>query len=194
MSRSSPFPHPFCSSAMSSSSATATASRSPSPLTPESSDSLEQVAVHNDFELSSWYHSLRNGKSFTNQAPWDSPLPTYSDPAKTSDEHMLCFNDLIDEHAYDEYAHSQCLTLLFNKPISLQPGRRLPSSTIHHNHRQTTVFQHAPLLYRLCIRRHRPSLSPISLYHPIPRSLQPNPSHPQPHGPVKMTLLPPTNE
>ena len=75
---------------------TATASRSPSPLTPEPSDSLE-VNIQSDFDLSSsWYHS-------TKMPPWASDPSVYSASHKPEEDHMLRLDDLIEQHAYDEY-------------------------------------------------------------------------------------------
>jgi hypothetical protein len=84
-----------------SSPATATGSRSPSPLTPESSDSLDPV-LHNDLELSSWCHSLSPAKSLSPQSCWDPTL--CFDAGKPEDDEMLRLDDLIEQHAYDEYS------------------------------------------------------------------------------------------
>lgn len=169
-------PHTISLSAMSSSSAIATASRSPSPLTPESSDSLEQVAIHDDLELSSWYHSLRSGKSCSGQAPWDSHHPSpYSDPAKVSDEHMLCFNDLIDEHAYDEYAHSQCLTLFYQLPFT-----RAPSSAVQYPPQSSPDYNAPAILSPVSPLQHSPAQTISVADILVPSHTQVSPTKPIP--------------
>jgi len=87
---------------MSSSSATATASRSPSPATPETSD-CSSIAIQNGFELSPWYHSLHPEKS---DIAWDHDGAPHIAVEKGEEQPMLQFDDLIEEHAYDEYVSS----------------------------------------------------------------------------------------
>ncbi|KAF7968918.1 hypothetical protein HWV62_28852 [Athelia sp. TMB] len=81
---------------MSSSSATATASRSPSPATPESSDSaLNPITIQNE-DFSAWYRGLQSNQAL--------PIDNWDDGAvvaKDEEHPMLEFDDLIDEHAYD---------------------------------------------------------------------------------------------
>lgn len=82
----------------SSSSATATGSRSASPATPEAFDSLDPIAIHND--LDSWYlSSMQPPKS----SQWDINSPEFMVPRKTEDDQMLHLDELIEQHAYDEY-------------------------------------------------------------------------------------------
>lgn len=70
-------------------------SRSSSPETPETSDVPNNVTIHN--ELPSWYHPLPISK---NIGVWD------GDPCQKPDnERMLQLDDIIQEHAYDEYAY-----------------------------------------------------------------------------------------
>ena len=83
---------------MSSSSATAPGSRSSSPATPESSDCLEPGAVHHDFQVSEWYHTLRSSKALD---AWPTDAP-FLDLGKDKEEYILRLDDLIEEHAYDE--------------------------------------------------------------------------------------------
>jgi hypothetical protein len=95
---------------MSSSSATATASRSPSPATPESSDCSSHKPVAS-FELSSWYHSLHPEKPVPNDTAWDNDGAPFIAVEKTEEQPMLQFDDLIDEHAYDEYVSAISLSV-----------------------------------------------------------------------------------
>ncbi|EDR11860.1 uncharacterized protein LACBIDRAFT_313737 [Laccaria bicolor S238N-H82] len=86
---------------MSSSSATAAGSRSPSPLTPEPSDSLDPVAIQSDLDLaSSWYLSMHPTKS--SLPPWESDPSLYLTPHKSEENQMLCLDELIEQHAYDD--------------------------------------------------------------------------------------------
>ncbi|EGO00107.1 hypothetical protein SERLA73DRAFT_107088 [Serpula lacrymans var. lacrymans S7.3] len=87
---------------MSSSPTAAMDSRSSSPATPDSPDGIHPVAIHHDNEFSSWYHSLRPGKSFPELSAWDEASHCLA-VAKSEEERMLQLDDLIDEHAYDEY-------------------------------------------------------------------------------------------
>jgi hypothetical protein len=96
---------------MSSSSATATASRSPSPATPETSDcsSYNPVAIQNGFELSPWYHSPHPEKPASNGIAWDHDGAPHIAVEKGEEQPMLQFDDLIEEHAYDEYVSGYIL-------------------------------------------------------------------------------------
>jgi hypothetical protein len=75
------------------------------PETPETSDGPCNVAIHNDRELPSWYHALHLGKnvSVVGAPDGDVPLVTLQKPEV---ERMLQLDDLIEEHAYDEYAYT----------------------------------------------------------------------------------------
>ena len=77
--------------------------RSSSPETPETSDVPHNVTIQG--ELPSWYSSLPISKDVSTAAVWD------GDPfQKPDDERMLQLDDIIQEHAYDEYA-SPCVSL-----------------------------------------------------------------------------------
>ena len=74
-------------------------SRSSSPETPETSDAPNNVTIHHS--PPSWYIA----KDVSAISVWD------GDPfQKPDDEHMLKLDDIIQEHAYDEYAHP-CVSL-----------------------------------------------------------------------------------
>jgi hypothetical protein len=84
---------------MSPTTAAAMDSRSSSPETPETSDVPHNVTIHN--EPPSWYIA----KDVSAITVWD------GDPfQKLDDERMLKLDDILQEHAYDEYAHP-CVSL-----------------------------------------------------------------------------------
>lgn len=86
----------------SSSSAATTDSRSPSPSTSEAIDSLDSVAIQND--LDSWYlASMQQPKPLGVQMPWEVTASTFLTPRKSEDDHMLRLDELIEQHAYDEF-------------------------------------------------------------------------------------------
>jgi hypothetical protein len=88
-----------------SSPATANTSRSSSPVTPEPSDSLESVAVRSGFDRSnSWYiPTMHQLKSADSQSLWDIDTADFISQTKTEDQQMLRLDDLIEQHAYEEY-------------------------------------------------------------------------------------------
>lgn len=92
--------------AMSSSSATATGSRSPSPqtpATPESSDSLETIAIRSNLDLSTWYKTLSAPSTNPGvSAYWDEGAPQSVDVGKEEEGVMLSLDDLIQDYPYDE--------------------------------------------------------------------------------------------
>lgn len=91
---------------MSSSSATATTSRSPSPHTPEASDCAEPIAIQSDFDLTSgWYHNMDPIRPVQH---WDMDTSYYTPSHKTEEDVMLRLDELLEQHAYDEYV---CLIL-----------------------------------------------------------------------------------
>lgn len=88
-------------------------SRSSSPKTPETSDVHHNVTIHN--ELPSWYRPLPIAKDASPIGVCD------GDPfQKPDDERMLQLDDIIQEHAYDEYAAYHVLAFLqLISPVSL---------------------------------------------------------------------------
>lgn len=111
---------------------TTNTSRSSSPATPEASDALEAVAVRSDFNnSSSWYiHQLRSADV---QSVWDIDTTDFISSTKTEDHQMLRLDDVIEQHAYEEYAFrvpsiSDPLTLSTNS----SPSISLPSSLGSH--------------------------------------------------------------
>ncbi|KAF8070677.1 hypothetical protein FPV67DRAFT_1488321 [Lyophyllum atratum] len=88
----------------SSSSATAAGSRSPSPATPEAFDSLDPIAIHSDFDLSSSWHisSAQEHKPLGAHTPWDMNISEFITPRKSEDDQMLHLDELIEQHAYDD--------------------------------------------------------------------------------------------
>ena len=116
---------------MSSSWATAAGSRSPSPLTPEPSDSLEPVAIQSDLDLaSSWYLSMHPTKS--SLPPWESDPSLYLTPHKSEENQILCLDELIEQHAYDEYAYHHSPAVVIAESLSLtHPVLHLVLSLIH---------------------------------------------------------------
>ncbi|EIW83060.1 hypothetical protein CONPUDRAFT_152105 [Coniophora puteana RWD-64-598 SS2] len=91
---------------MSSSTAATMDSRPSSPATPESSDGLHPVAIHNDSDLSSWFKSVSPPSNVTDLGLWDTDLSSFAF-SKRSDHQMLQLNDVIDEHAYDDVDTSE---------------------------------------------------------------------------------------
>jgi len=77
-------------------------SRSSSPATPENSDVSHPVAIHHCHDLSTWYQSIRPKKAISDIGVWESEA-VRSVMNKPDSERMLQLDDLIDEHAYDEY-------------------------------------------------------------------------------------------
>ncbi|TFK44341.1 hypothetical protein BDQ12DRAFT_593514 [Crucibulum laeve] len=121
---------------MSSSSTTATGSRSPSPLTPEASDSLDPVAIQCDDDISSWY-SMNPAKG--PHAQWiDQSL--YMPSHKSEDDQMLRLDELLEQHAYDEYASftSQSPNSSPSPDSNVSPEYPSPTS-----HRTSPVQKHA---------------------------------------------------
>lgn len=83
-------------------------SRSSSPETPETSDVPHSVTIRNG--LPSWYRPLPTAKNTSAIGIWD------GDPFQNpDDEHMLQLDDIIQEHAYDEYAYPSA----FFSPVRL---------------------------------------------------------------------------
>ena len=82
---------------MSSSSPTTTSgSRSPSPRTPQSSPFAESAAFQADFDpTAAWFIAMHRPKSDTS---------LFVQPHKFDDEQMLQIDDLLEQHAFDEYA------------------------------------------------------------------------------------------
>lgn len=97
---------------MSSTSTAAPESRSPSPLTPEPTDSLDPVTIQSEVDFnSSWYISMHPAKSSV--PSWVSDPSVYTTPHKSEDEQMLRLDDLIEQHAYDEYARGRSLSPIY---------------------------------------------------------------------------------
>jgi hypothetical protein len=94
--------HACRSSVMSTTTSMPMDSRSSSPTTPESSDGHHPVTLHHDHNLSTWYNSIRPRKTFSEIGVWDNE-PMRSGINKPDSERMLQLDDLIDEHAYEEY-------------------------------------------------------------------------------------------
>ncbi|TFY77551.1 hypothetical protein EWM64_g6460 [Hericium alpestre] len=94
---------------MSSSPATATGSRSPSPvtpMTPESSDGLDALALSPDANVSSWY-SLPSSKPSTEATTfWDEDSRQLLDVSKEDDTNILSLDDLIQDYAYEDSSPS----------------------------------------------------------------------------------------
>lgn len=91
-------------SSMSSSSATAADSRSPSPHTPDPSDSSQPVVVQADIDAAaSWFIPMHHSQS--KQPPWGSASAVFP-PHKLEDDQILRIDDLLEQHAFDEYASS----------------------------------------------------------------------------------------
>ncbi|XP_006460767.1 hypothetical protein AGABI2DRAFT_220937 [Agaricus bisporus var. bisporus H97] len=89
---------------MSSSSATAADSRSPSPHTPDPSDSSQPVVVQADIDAAaSWFIPMHHSQS--KQPPWGSASAVFP-PHKLEDDQILRIDDLLEQHAFDEYASS----------------------------------------------------------------------------------------
>ena len=87
-------------------------SRSSSPETPETSDVPRNVTIHG--ELPSWYRPLHSVKDVSAITVWD------GDPQKPDDERMLQLDDILQEHAYDEYAYP-CVFLTPAHAVSPAP-------------------------------------------------------------------------
>ncbi|KAI0062883.1 hypothetical protein BV25DRAFT_1884501 [Artomyces pyxidatus] len=90
---------------MSSSSATATGSRSPSPATPatpDSSHSLETIAIHSELDLSTWYKALSASNSNPGTAAYWEDGADVANVAKEEDGDILSLDDLIQDYAYDD--------------------------------------------------------------------------------------------
>lgn len=94
-------------SSSSSSSAPAPSSRSPSPATPEPFQSFDPVAIHSDLDL---YNSryLSDLQVLDVQAQWDISPSESAALRKLEDDQMLHLDELIEQHAYDEYVLSLC--------------------------------------------------------------------------------------
>lgn len=78
-------------------------SRSPSPLTPEGTEFIDPIAIQSDLDLNSWYQSMDPNKP---QASWLIEPTLYSPSKKLEDDQMLRLDDIIEQHAYDEYVLS----------------------------------------------------------------------------------------
>lgn len=87
---------------MSTTTVTTIDSRPSSPATPENSDGSHPVAIHHGHDLSSWYQSICPKKTISEIGFWESEA-IHSLMSKPDNERMLQLDDLIDEHAYDEY-------------------------------------------------------------------------------------------
>jgi hypothetical protein len=87
---------------MSTTTVTTMDSRSPSPATPENSDGSHPVAIHHGHDLSAWYQSIRPRKTISEAGLWESEA-IRSVMGKPDNVRMLQLDDLIDEHAYEEY-------------------------------------------------------------------------------------------
>ena len=93
---------------MSTSTTAAMDSRSSSPATPDSSDGIHPITIHRDHEFNPWYHSGHSGRNISELNTWDDATHCVA-PAKPEEERMLELDDLIDEHAYDEYGRESFL-------------------------------------------------------------------------------------
>lgn len=134
---------------MSAPSTIATDSRSPSPLTPEPSDNLEQVAIQSELDqASSWYHAMHSPKSSIPQ--WGVDATMYTSIHKSEEESMLRLDDLIEQHAYEEYVSSwasistvQLISIISSPSVhnnnTLQyPYSSPPSYSTNHSSASTT--------------------------------------------------------
>ncbi|KAF8904421.1 hypothetical protein CPB84DRAFT_1772998 [Gymnopilus junonius] len=112
---------------MSTTSNTASGSRSPSPLTPEASESPELVTIQSELDLpSSWYPiSMHSAKGTV--LPWASDPSVYTTPHKAEEEQMLCLDELIERHAYDDTPSSSFnSTMNYSSPPSYPPVSNSP--------------------------------------------------------------------
>jgi len=146
-----------------SSPATANTSRSPSPVTPEPSDALESVAVRSDFDHSnSWYmHQLKSADS---QSLWDIDTSDFISQTKTDDHQMLRLDDLIEQHAYEEYVFQPTIFVHFIHSVNSSPSLAYPSSQSHSVQPNSSSHSLDPV-----ISNFRPSLiPPCNVTKPIP--------------------------
>ncbi|KAF8236615.1 hypothetical protein L208DRAFT_640558 [Tricholoma matsutake] len=165
---------------------TANTSRSPSPVTPEPSDSLESVAVRGDFDhLNSWYlPTMHQLKSTDSQSLWDIDSTDLIPPTKTEDHQMLHLDDLIEQHAYEEYVFhvpsiSEPLTSSFNSSTSLSLPSSLAYSSQHLPLQLIDSIRSADFVNNFIPNLVPPSNAPISATKPIP----PPASLPRKQGP-----------
>lgn len=105
---------------MSTTTVAAMGSRSSSPATPESSDGHHPVTLHHDHNLSAWYNSIRPRKTFSEIGVWDNESMR-SVMNKPDNERMLQLDDLIDEHAYEEYVLKRFSFLIAVVDVSYTP-------------------------------------------------------------------------
>lgn len=114
-----------------SSSSVAAGSRSSSPATPESSDCLDSIPINSGIvDINLWYYPA---KSMLGHYPPCDPdsAPSLNPPLKT-EQQMLRLNDLIEEHAYDEYVYprasaKRAVVFLPHSSFSSQPFALQPS-------------------------------------------------------------------
>lgn len=86
------------------SNAVPSSSRSPSPHTPEASDNVDPIVLQNDLDLASWFS---NGKAISVGSEFDVNMNAINDTnTKHEDDAMLRLDDLLERHAFEEYARS----------------------------------------------------------------------------------------
>lgn len=86
------------------SNAVPSSSRSPSPHTPEASDNVDPIVLQNDLDLASWFS---NGKGISVGSEFDVNMNAINDTnTKHEDDAMLRLDDLLERHAFEEYARS----------------------------------------------------------------------------------------
>jgi uncharacterized protein len=153
-----------------SSPATANTSRSSSPVTPEP---LESVAVRSDFDhTNSWYiPTMHQSVSL-----WDIDAADFISPTKTEDHQMLRLDDLIEQHAYEEYVLN---VPSISEPLSQfllnsSPSLSFPSALPYPSSLQLNHSTHSA---ELLVSNFRPM--PNSPTKPIP----PPASFPRKHDP-----------
>lgn len=156
---------------------TANTSRSPSPLTPEPSDSVESVVVRTDLDHpNSWYTpmTMHQLKAADSQSLWDIDPTDFITPTKSEDHLMLRLDDLIEQHAYEEYVlHVPSiseLSYLYSSPsspssLSLSTSLTYSSSQPYSLQLSDSINQPSSNLRPTLVP---PSNPPISPTKPIP--------------------------
>jgi hypothetical protein len=94
---------------MDSTSSTTQPSRSQSPSTPEPFAALDSISIRSELDLTSWYLSGMHTINDNALPLVVSDLPQH----KTEDDRMLRLDELIEDHAYEEYVFTS-----LSKPIS----------------------------------------------------------------------------